>query len=58
MKGIHSPLVLGAFALLTGLTCGAAIGRLAGFPPGESLYLTLLVLSLLLWSLGRRGRKG
>lgn len=58
MKGFPSPLVLGAFALLTDLTCAAALGRRAGLSPGESGYLTLLTLRLLLWALGRRQRKG
>jgi hypothetical protein len=48
---------LGGFALLTVLLAGAAIGRLSGLSAGEGAYLTLLLLALLGWLVGRRGRR-
>jgi hypothetical protein len=46
---------LGAFALITLLFTGAAVGRVLGMSFGEALYLTALLLSVLGW-LGNRVR--
>ncbi len=44
---------LGAFALITLLLAGAAVGRVFGVSFGEALYLTVLLLAVLGW-LGNR----
>lgn len=45
---------LGLFALVTLVLAGAALGRLIGLQFGESLYLAILVPTLIGWWLGRR----
>ena len=39
----------GAFALVTLLLVGTAIGQVAGLHFGEALYLTVLLLTLIGW---------
>ncbi|MDL1901507.1 hypothetical protein FBR02_12120 [Anaerolineae bacterium CFX9] len=39
----------GAFALVTLLLAGAAVGRVLGLRFGEALYLAVLLLTLLGW---------
>ncbi len=53
MTTLKPQTVLGAFALITLLLAGAAVGRVFGVSFGDALYLTALVLAALGW-LGNR----
>ena len=46
--------LLGLFALFTVAVASAAVGRLIGLRPADSIYLILLILSFLGWWIGRR----
>lgn len=49
---------MGAFALVTAVLAGAALGRAFGWSAGEGIYLTLLAVSIIGWWVGRRaGRR-
>lgn len=48
---------LGLFALLTLVLAGAAIGRILKLPNGEGIYLTVFIISLIGWWIGRRSRR-
>ena len=48
---------IGLFALHTLLLTGAAIGRLFGFSTGEGVYLTVFILALIGWLVGRRAHR-
>jgi hypothetical protein len=53
MTTLKPQTALGAFALITLLLTGAAVGRVFGMSVGEALYLTALLLAALGW-LGNR----
>jgi hypothetical protein len=55
MTTLKPQTALGAFALITLLLAGAAVGRVFGMSVGEALYLTALLLVALGW-LGNRVR--
>lgn len=55
MTTLKPQTALGAFALITLLLAGAAVGRVFGVSVGEALYLAALLLVALGW-LGNRVR--
>ena len=57
MNQFQPYILIGLFALLTFILAGAAIGRWLGFSAGESLYLTLLTLTIVGWFMARRTRR-
>ncbi len=48
---------IGAFAAITAIVAGAAIGRFVGMSAAEGVYLTLLALSVIGWWIERRARR-
>ncbi len=48
---------IGLFALTTAVLAGAALGRAFGWSAGEGAYLTLLVIAIVGWWVGRRARR-
>ena len=56
MNQFQPYILIGLFALLTFILAGAAIGRWLGFSAGESLYLTLLTLTIVGCFMARRIR--
>jgi hypothetical protein len=45
---------IGLFALVTAVLAGAALGRAFGWTAGEGAYLSLLVVSIIAFWVGRR----
>ncbi len=48
---------IGLFALVTAVLAGAALGRVFGWSAGEGAYLTMLVIAVGGWWVGRRTRR-
>jgi hypothetical protein len=48
---------IGLFAFVTAVLAGAAVGRLFGWSAGEGAYLTMLVIAVVGWWVGRRTRR-
>lgn len=48
---------IGLFALVTAVLAGAALGRMFGWSAGEGAYLTMLVIAVVAWWVGRRARR-
>jgi hypothetical protein len=48
---------IGLFALVAAVLAGAALGRVLGWSAGEGAYLTLLVMAIVGWWVGRRVRR-
>lgn len=48
---------IGAFALMTLVLAGAALGRVIGWSAGEGAYLTMLLMGLVGWWITRRARR-
>jgi len=48
---------IGLFALITVVLAGAALERAFGWSAGGGAYLTLLIVSLIGWWMGRRARR-
>jgi hypothetical protein len=57
MLRLPLPFWIGGFTLLTAGLMGAVLGRLLGLAAGEGTYLTLLLLALVGWLIGRWGRR-
>lgn len=49
MTTLKPQTLLGAFALISLLLAGAAVGRVLGLRFGEALYLAVLLLTLIGW---------
>lgn len=45
---------IGLFAVVTAVLAGATLGRVFGWSSGEGTYLTMLVLAVVGWWMGRR----
>jgi uncharacterized membrane protein YccC len=45
---------IGLFAVVTAVLAGAALGRTFGWSAGEGAYLTMLVIAVVGWRVGRR----
>lgn len=48
---------IGLFALVTAVLAGAALGRVFGWSSGEGAYMSLLVIAVVGWWVGRRARR-
>jgi hypothetical protein len=48
---------IGLFAFVTAVLAGAAVGRLFGWSAGEGAYLTMLVIAVVGWWVGRCTRR-
>lgn len=48
---------IGLFALVTAVLAGAALGRVFGWSAGEGAYVTMLVIAVVGWWVGRRTRR-
>jgi hypothetical protein len=45
---------IGLFAVVTAVLAGATLGRVFGWSSGDGTYLTMLVLAVVGWWMGRR----
>jgi hypothetical protein len=48
---------IGLFALVTAVLASAALGRVLGWSAGEGAYLTMVVIAVIGWWVGRRIRR-
>jgi hypothetical protein len=48
---------IGLFAVVTAVLAGAALGRAFGWTAGEGAYLTILVIAVFGWWVGRHARR-